>query len=189
MSDENKLRLIDDPGLLSSNPVSELTPQKQYFPRPLATAFKVILLPAVLLDLFCRKLARKVIRPPLVKTGACKKRGNCCYYITVKKEKGVLDFLSRFWMEQVHGFYLREQEPTLINDKEYYVMGCRYLKEDGSCGQYTLRPMICREWPKVEIFGHPQILKGCGYSFAARKKEMEPLAEELRSSLQSSHHP
>ena len=44
-----------------------------------------------------------------------------------------------------------------------HVMGCRHLRNDGTCGDYHLRPLICRQWPVVEYFGYPKILKGCGY--------------------------
>lgn len=188
MSDQSKLRLIQDPGLLEMPPDSELVPQRQWLPRSVAYAVKLLLLPFVLVDVACRKIARMLIRPPLVRTGSCKQRGNCCYFITVRKEKGALDVLSRFWMQQVHGFYLREKKTYEINGRAYYVMGCRYLQKNGSCGQYRVRPMICREWPKVEIFGHPQILKGCGYSFKARNPQSEPFVSALRSSQQNTDH-
>ena len=42
-------------------------------------------------------------------------------------------------------------------------MGCRYLREDGSCSEYRLRPQVCRQWPVIEHFGYPKILKGCGF--------------------------
>ena len=45
-----------------------------------------------------------------------------------------------------------------------HVMGCRHLRKDGSCGDYHLRPLICRQWPVIEHFGYPKVLKGCGYA-------------------------
>ena len=33
-----------------------------------------------------------------------------------------------------------------------------------------LRPAVCRKWPLIEYFGHPRILKGCGFQAVHREK-------------------
>jgi Fe-S-cluster containining protein len=55
-------------------------------------------------------------------------------------------------------------------------MGCRYLKQDGSCSHYRLRPSICRTWPQIEYFGHPRILKGCGFKATPRDPNFDPFS-------------
>ena len=59
---------------------------------------------------------------------------------------------------------LREIEDGFIGR----VMGCHALQEDGSCGEYRLRPVVCRAFPELPLTGKPLLLKGCGYSFERR---------------------
>ncbi len=127
-------------------------------------ALKCFVLPYVLIDEWMKKLARKIIRPPFQQIGTCKRRGNCCYYILIPELKSFWGRLFLIWHTQVHGFYMRYKTAYLYEGKKMLVMGCRYLKKNGSCGQYFLRPQICRQWPLIERFGYPKILKGCGYA-------------------------
>jgi Fe-S-cluster containining protein len=143
---------------------------KQWFPRFLRVPIRWIILPFVLLDLWTQKLAKKIIRPPFVQKGGCKRRGNCCHYIMIEEGKGLFGRLYHFWNTQINGFYPREKELHIYEGKRVHVMGCRYLKKDGSCGNYRLRPLVCRKWPVIEHFGHPRILKGCGFYAEPRKQ-------------------
>lgn len=136
---------------------------RQWLPGWIRWPIRILLLPFVLLDLFAQTLAKKIVRPPYQKVGSCKKRGNCCNYILIKKSKGFSAKLDLFWHTQMNGFFRRDKETHEYNGMRVYVMGCRYLQKDGKCGAYKLRPMICRSWPRIEYFGHPQILKGCGF--------------------------
>jgi Fe-S-cluster containining protein len=124
-----------------------------------------------------QEIAKMLIRPPFKQTGACHKRGNCCYYILFPKRKGWLGKLHLFWTTEVNGFYFRMKEPVESEKKSIYVMGCRYLQKNGKCGCYFLRPMVCRKWPMIEYFGFPRLLKGCGFK------------AELRSKSQREHFP
>ncbi len=136
---------------------------KQWLPGFIRAPIRWIILPFVLLDLLMQKLARKIIRPPFVAKGGCKRRGNCCHYIMIQEGKGPLAAIYNFWNTQINGFYPRSDKLHIYEDKRVHVMGCRYLKKDGSCGNYLLRPLVCRKWPVIEHFGHPRILKGCGF--------------------------
>jgi Fe-S-cluster containining protein len=98
------------------------------------------------------------------------KRGNCCHYILIPEAKGFFGKLYYLWNTQVLGFYRRYSHEHEAEGKPIYVMGCRYLRKDGSCGQYHLRPLICRKWPIIEHFGHPRIIKGCGFTAKATHK-------------------
>lgn len=135
----------------------------QWLPGFIRWPLRVFLLPFVILDCFAQLIAKKIIRPPFKKVGSCKKRGNCCNYILIKKSKGLPSMLDLFWHTQMNGFYRRYEKPCNYEKMKVYVMGCRYLQKDGKCGAYLLRPMICRSWPRIEYFGHTQILKGCGF--------------------------
>jgi len=136
---------------------------KRWLPSWIGTTIKWIVLPFVLIDLAMQRVARFIIRPPFKREGRCKRRGNCCYYVLIQCSNSLVGRFFYFWYTQVHGFYLRYKEPQSYEGKQMYVMGCRYLKDNGSCNAYSLRPLICRKWPVVEHFGYPKILKGCGY--------------------------
>ncbi|MBM3197973.1 MAG: hypothetical protein FJZ58_01800 [Chlamydiae bacterium] len=129
--------------------------------------FQILLLPFLFMDLFAETIAKKIIRPPFLQEGACKRRGNCCHYILFPETKGWMRILFTFWSREIHGFYPRgltyQQEGKTIE-----VMGCRHLRPDGSCGNYFFRPKVCRTWPIIRVFGFPKILKGCGYTFRLR---------------------
>ncbi len=136
---------------------------KQWLPGFIRWPVRLIILPLIFLDLTAQRIARMLIRPPYKKEGKCLKRGNCCHYILVPEARGFLGKIFYFWNTQVLGFYRRKPEVYESDGKRMYVMGCRYLKKDGACGRYHLRPAVCRKWPIIEYFGYPRIIKGCGF--------------------------
>lgn len=137
--------------------------------------FRALFFPFILLDLCMQKIARLVIRPPFRQEGKCLKRGNCCHYILIPKAKGLLNKLNLFWNTEINGFYLRDRNIYECEGKPVYLMGCRYLKKDGRCAHYRLRPVVCRKWPLIEIFGYPRLLKGCGFRPVLRKTKKSSL--------------
>ncbi len=151
---------------------------RQWLPKFIRTPIRYCILPFIFLDLTMQKLARKIVRPPFVQMGSCKQRGNCCHYIMIEEGKGWLGKLYYFWNTQIHGFYPRSDKLHIYDGKSVHVMGCRYLKIDGSCGNYRLRPMVCRKWPVIEHFGHPRILKGCGFQIGVREKSLKAFGKE-----------
>lgn len=148
---------------------TEQKPPKKWFPESLSIIIRCIVLPFVLLDLGAQKIARFIIPPPFKKGGSCKQRGKCCVNILVRRSKGIFGWLDLFWHTQINGFYKRQKQPVMMKGKKFHLMGCRYLAKDGRCKRYHLRPIICRTWPRIEIFGRPEILKGCGYEVFLRK--------------------
>ena len=148
---------------------------RQWLPGWIRWPIRVLALPWVLLDLYAQKLATLIIRPPHRKEGHCLKRGNCCRYILIPEVTGVLGKLYLFVNTQINGFYPRYSEPHEYEGKRIMVMGCRYLKKDGSCAHHRLRPEVCRKWPMIEYFGHPRILKGCGFKAIPRKSKKSSL--------------
>lgn len=158
---------------------------KQWLPGFVRWPLKLLFLPALLLDLSMQNLAKKIIRPPFKQVGTCKKRGNCCHYILLPEPKGLFGKLFYFWQTQVNGFYVREKSPCNYEGERVLVMGCRYLKKDGSCKHYKTRPIVCRKWPQIEYFGMPRMLKGCGFTPELRKGYQK---EPYLSLLQESRH-
>lgn len=155
------LSLAEEANEVPSEPVGGIP--RQWLPSFIRWPLRVILLPFIYLDLAAQRVARLLISPPFKKEGKCLQRGNCCHYILVPEAKGLFGLLFYFWNTQVLGFYRRKQEVYESDGKRVYVMGCRYLKKDGKCGRYLLRPAVCRKWPIIEYFGHPRIIKGCGF--------------------------
>lgn len=172
----NLREIVEQAGDMNSPPETPKIP-KQYLPMFIRKFIWIVFLPFVWLDVFAKKFARWIVRPPFKKAGACKKRGNCCYFITMRKRKGPLGWIQMFWAQEINGFYKRFQKPFYENGQKLYVLGCRYLKKNGQCAHYAFRPTICREWPVIEYFGYPKLLKGCGYYPKALKKDLNSIAE------------
>lgn len=155
------LALAEDAEEVPPEPIGGIP--KQWLPGFIRWPVRFIILPLIFLDLAAQRLARMLIRPPFKKDGKCLKRGNCCHYILVPEAKGFLGRIFYFWNTQILGFYRHKPEVYESDGKRMYVMGCRYLKKDGACGGYHLRPAVCRKWPIIEYFGYPRIIKGCGF--------------------------
>jgi hypothetical protein len=157
----NLENLIFKAGEAQEPPPASPPPQK--VPGWMRWPIRALLLPFVLLDVLAQRIARLLVPPPYKTAGRCLKRGNCCHYIMVRKLKGPLGYLFHLWHTEINGFFLRSEEIYHYERHQIQVMGCRYLQKDGSCRHHTLRPMLCRKWPVIEHFGHPRILKGCGF--------------------------
>ena len=142
---------------------------RQWVPSWIRWPIRGFFLPFILLDLSAQRIAQWLIPPPLKREGHCLKRGNCCHYILVPERKGLFGHLYYLWNTQILGFYPRSLNVYENEGKKILVMGCRYLKPNGSCGHYYLRPTVCRKWPLIAYFGHPRILKGCGFTAVPRK--------------------
>jgi hypothetical protein len=136
---------------------------KQKLPSFIRWFFRILLLPFLYLEMSAEKIASLIVPPPFKQVGACKRRGNCCYYVLLPDVKGFLGKFLFFWHTEIFGFYPRTKEPHEYEGKKIHVMGCRYLRKNGSCSRYFFRPKVCRSWPVIRIFGIPRILKGCGY--------------------------
>ncbi len=143
---------------------------KQWLPGFIRWPLRVLFLPFVLLDGLAQYVAKKIIKPPFIQSGSCKRRGNCCHYILLPEAKGLLGRIGMFWSTQVYGFFLRDKQLYAQGKDKVYVMGCRYLDKTGKCRHYFLRPSVCRRWPVIEVFGRPRILKGCGFTALPRKE-------------------
>ena len=157
---------IDTAGDDNHKPKEQVVPAMWLSPL-IRWPIRILSLPFVCLDSLSQKIAKWIIRPPFKQVGSCKKRGNCCHYIMVAKISGPLRFLDQFWHTQINGFYLRSKETVVYENKKMHVMGCRYLKNN-RCSIYWARPLVCRNWPRIEAFGKPQSLKGCGFKAQIR---------------------
>jgi len=148
------------------SPPGGIPPQR--LPSWIRWTIRLIYIPFLQIELLAEKIAKWIIRPPFMRTGECKRRGNCCHYILFPETSGIMKKLFLFWNTQVHGFYERTEIEGSFQGKKFFVFGCRYLRENGSCSNHFFRPKVCRSWPIISHFGLPRILKGCGYSVKIR---------------------
>ncbi|MEM1008828.1 MAG: hypothetical protein AAGJ35_07455 [Myxococcota bacterium] len=146
---------------------------RQHCPAPLRLLLKLCVFPFMMLDLTIQRLIQRLFPPPYKVEGGCLKRGMCCHYILMGWSPWGerLPWVGKFWLwwyTDVHGFYERGFEVEDDAGHSAKVMRCRYLRKDGLCGQYRLRPALCRQWPRIEYGTRPQLLKGCGYKILNR---------------------
>jgi Fe-S-cluster containining protein len=73
--------------------------------------------------------------------GECNKCGNCCRFMRfyVRLPKNIVKSFYEF-----HGCKLFSHKKGTMIDVPIF---CKHLKENGSCGRYTRRPLICRIYP------------------------------------------
>lgn len=147
---------------------------KQWLPGWIRWPVRAAVLPFVWLDLACQRFVRFFFKTPYKEVGKCYQRGNCCYYIVIPAPQGLMTRLFYFWHTQINGFFSRHPDPMEVDGQKVVVLGCRYLQKDGRCGHHRMRPAICREWPRIEYFGPPKILKGCGFKAVPRDPQFDP---------------
>jgi Fe-S-cluster containining protein len=161
-------------------------------PEFLRKALKIFVLPWMLLDLLMQRLIQRIWPPPYKVLGGCKQRGNCCHYILMERSPAIerwtwLQGFWDWWYTDIHGFYERGYEVESPDGRVAKVMSCRYLRADGRCGQYRVRPALCRQWPRIEYTKRPHLLKGCGYLIEMRTTpEDEPTNVPTREEEQKS---
>lgn len=154
-------------------------PTKQWLPGFIRWPLRVLVLPLILLDQTMQKLAKFIIKPSYKQVGGCSRRGNCCHRVLISKPKNsILKRLIHFYYTQVYGFYTVKPHTVEDEGDNYYVMGCRYLTKRGSCKHHRLRPTVCRQWPRIEYFDRPRLIKGCGYRPILRQTGLVMLPED-----------
>ena len=139
-------------------------------------------------------MAKFWIKPPFQKKGMCKQRGTCCHNILLQwspwyDKIPLLKKSILWWQTELNGFYVKKME--IFDEKSgtfSKVLGCRYLKKSGSCGHHFFRPSICRSWPRIEYFGLPIYLKGCGFYAKARNEKAKQWMESQQLAANKSKH-
>jgi hypothetical protein len=154
-------------------PKAEVIIPRQLLPSWVRWPIRIFAYPFMMVDIFSQKCVAAIFKPKYRLEGACKKRGACCHYIHMGWPKnGRLTFVTKiyiFWQTEILGFYFKDFD--FVEDNEVTkVMGCRYLSKEGKCTQYSMRPGLCRTWPKLHYLREPTLLKGCGYKAVLRKQ-------------------
>ena len=102
-----------------------------------------------------------------IRMGSCRKCGKCCQLLAVKypncfnRSPWLIRQVIK-WQEFRCGF---THEGTEGN---YLLYKCNLIKPDNTCSIYKTRPRLCREYPKVKLFGRPYAFIDCGFYFVRR---------------------
>lgn len=148
-------------------------PPPQGTPRALRVVLRLLGLPwAWTLQLY--GLVRRTLwAGPWRLEGACQRSGGCCRYLLLSWPVAWARFdrlrrLYRWWHTEVHGLY--PLPFALVGDAqgEAEVFACRHLREDRSCAEHWLRPVVCRSWPAALGEEPPVLRKGCGFRVVGR---------------------
>jgi len=126
-----------------------------------------------------RRFGTVLLRTEYVLDAGCEQRGACCHHVLLEWNNLFDRFpiLGRFalWkLTRLYSFYDRGYTWEVEDGLMARVLGCHALRADGTCGEYRLRPLICRAFPELPLTGKPQLLKGCGYRFKRRDGRDEP---------------
>lgn len=121
------------------------------------------------------------IKPEYVRQGACQGCGACCRTIGVIIPK----FLCRPWGIRYFAWWHghRFNFEYLGHEGNMLVYTCRHLTDDNRCSIYRFRPRLCREFPRPQLWGHPDLHDGCGFYFTKCNASAfaKTLAETQRS--------
>lgn len=161
-------------------PEGGIPPQK--IPGWIRWPIRAVILPFVIIDIAAHRIARLFFKTPYKQMGGCTQRGNCCYYVLLPAPDTFLNKIFYIWHTEINGFFARDPKPLKVDEDEFMVMGCRYLGANGRCGHYHMRPALCRNWPQIEYFGRPRILKGCGFKAVPRDKNFDPFPQDEKVS-------
>ncbi len=149
-------------------PAGGLPPQR--LPRFARLMIQILVYPFMRLDLACQALLRMLVRPPHRRLGQCQMSGRCCRYLAQQKSGLHKWPFFHWWATEVNGFYERSFEVEAPEGQQMRIYSCRHLTAEGRCNNYAFRPVVCRTWPRIDYFGQPSLMKGCGYRFEPRKK-------------------
>lgn len=115
---------------------------------------------------FRKFFASKILGKKYIKVGKCKACGKCCQGISVKHGNKMITDEEEFKrLQKQHFFY---SYLKVVENSEFgLIFECTKLdKEKGICTAYSKRALICREYPKEEIFMMGGIIGDeCGFSF------------------------
>jgi hypothetical protein len=148
-------------------------PKRGLFVRAIHRLARELVWPIVRLMELGHRSGRYFFRTEYKVAGGCDVRGACCHHILLEWAPSldrvpilgrlVLWKLTRFYNFYDKGYVWEVEDGLMVR-----VLGCHALTADGKCGEYRTRPLFCRTYPEVPLWGRPQVLPGCGYKFVRR---------------------
>lgn len=102
-----------------------------------------------------------------IKKGSCNQCGKCCKLLAIQYPNFFnkllwLKNLCIKWHKWRYGFLYHGAEDN------YFMYSCNNLDENNRCTIYSLRPRLCREYPKLKVYGKAPTYALCGYYFKSR---------------------
>ncbi len=142
-----------------------------------------VVAPIVRLTELGHRFGRVLLSTEYVVQGGCKKRGVCCRHILLEWSPlldrfPILARLVLWKMTRFYSFYDKGYTWEAADGLLVRVLGCHALTDEGTCGEYRLRPLFCRTYPEVPLTTRPLVLRGCGYEFARRDGQPEQPSDE-----------
>jgi hypothetical protein len=145
----------------------------------------------IFIELFAQALVRLGHPPRFVLDGRCHRRGVCCAQIVFAPPQFVR---SRPYLLQLMLLFHRvahDFHPVGTGPSEEIIFRCGHILPSGSCGIYTHRPLLCRDYPALGYYEAPALLPGCGYVAVPRvvkKMKARPALRILNPTV-AVHHP
>ncbi|MFH1428827.1 MAG: YkgJ family cysteine cluster protein [Candidatus Margulisiibacteriota bacterium] len=137
----------------------------------LKKTFFVIRWLVIISNAYYKFLERFFFKPRYDIIGECIQCGRCCEVIGIQDTEHTSSnrFLRKLiigFYEKIYGFKFLEYHP----EHKMFMFACSYFdKVAKKCTNYRHRPAICRNYPTVQFFIEPEIVKPCGYDSAPRK--------------------
>ena len=119
------------------------------------------------LELLALKIIHAIVQPEFVLQGDCMRCGACCEHIVGDPPK----FIKQTRLLSIYLAYHRFAHrftPTHRGPNDEVIFTCGHLQDDGRCGIYRFRPLICRNYPVVPYYSVPGLLPDCTYTVAPR---------------------
>ena len=132
----------------------------------------------LLLDLG-RRFGAGLLQTEYKLAGECDQRGACCHHVLLEWSPlfdrfPILGRIVLWKYTRLYSFFDRGYTWEIQAGLMTRVLGCHALQDDGRCGEYRTRPLICRAFPELPLSGKPLLLNGCGYRFERRDGREEP---------------
>lgn len=119
-----------------------------------------------MIDKLKKFFLQHILRRKYIRKGSCNGCGSCCRQIYVKHAKFVLKSKEHFeLLQKKHRFY--RDLVHIDQDDVGLIFACKNLDlETNKCKIHKIRPQICREYPREELFMlGGSIAETCGFSF------------------------
>lgn len=102
-----------------------------------------------------------------IKKGRCKKCGECCQALAIQYPD-FFNHLPRVLNLTIKWHKFRYGFSYLNRESNYLLYRCNLTRPDGTCRIYHFRPRLCREYPKVRLYGKVHTFMTCGFYFVRR---------------------
>ena len=123
--------------------------------------------PLWLMDRLIYQIVTSIKKPEFKRMGQCEKTGQCCRAIGMGVPQSWLKYprlikVIQIWHRVRYNFVPIGTYHSMI------VYECRFLTRDNQCSIHRFKPALCRDFPKLPLYGFTKLHKGCGYSFVRR---------------------